>query len=93
AKANGLVDEIGDLDDAIAYAVESAELEDYRIKTYPKLKAPFEQMIEDIFNTDQAREKAIKAELGDFYDHYQMLKSMHNQKGVQAMMPFRLKID
>jgi len=93
AKANGLVDEIGDLEDAIAYAVKSAALEDYRVKSYPKFKVPFEQMIEDIFDTEQAREKAIKAELGDFYEHYQMLKSLQNQKGAQAMMPFRFELN
>ncbi|MEM8527721.1 MAG: signal peptide peptidase SppA [Bacteroidota bacterium] len=93
AKENGLVDEIGDLEDAIAHAVKSADLEDYRIKTYPKFKVPFEQIIEDIFDTEQARQQAIKAELGDFYEHYQMLKSLQNQKGVQAMMPFRFEID
>ncbi|MEM9886007.1 MAG: signal peptide peptidase SppA [Bacteroidota bacterium] len=93
AKQNGLVDAIGDLQDAIEYAAQSADLEDYRIKSYPRMKSPIEQILEDIFNTEQARAQAIQAELGDFYEHYQMLKSLQVAQGVQAMMPFRFEVE
>ncbi|MEM0994220.1 MAG: S49 family peptidase, partial [Bacteroidota bacterium] len=93
AKSNGLVDEIGDLQAAIDYTAEKADLETYRIKNYPRMKSPSEQILEDIFDTKQAREKAIQAELGEWYAHYQVFKNLQHQQGVQAMMPFRFRVD
>ncbi|MEM1324352.1 MAG: signal peptide peptidase SppA [Bacteroidota bacterium] len=93
AVQNGLVDKIGDLDAAIEYAANAAELDDYRTKNYPRLKTPTEQILEDIFNTDQAKTRLLQAELGEFYEHYQAIKSLQTQSGVQAMMPFRLTIE
>ena len=46
AKELGLVDEIGGLKEAIAYVASKAELESYQIKEYPKLKNPFEELME-----------------------------------------------
>ncbi|MEM9846904.1 MAG: signal peptide peptidase SppA [Bacteroidota bacterium] len=93
AKSNGLVDEIGDLQAAINYTAEKADLDTYRIKSYPRMKSPSEQILEDIFDTKQAREKAIQAELGEWYAHYQVFKNLQHQQGVQAMMPFRFRVD
>lgn len=42
----GLVDKIGSLEDAIAYAAEVSELEDYKTTDYPKVKSSFEKMME-----------------------------------------------
>ena len=40
----GLVDELGSLDDAISIAAEMANLDEYRIGTYPKAKGLFEML-------------------------------------------------
>jgi protease-4 len=93
AVENGLVDKVGDLEAAINYAVTVAQLDDYRLKHYPRMKSPTEQIIEDLLNTDEAQARLLQAELGEFYEHYQAIKSLQTQTGVQAMLPFRLSIE
>lgn len=44
----GLVDEIGTLEDAIAYAAKSVELTDYEIRSFPEQHNFFEQLLVDI---------------------------------------------
>lgn len=94
AKELGLVDEIGNLDDAIAAAAEMVDLETYGIRKYPKYKSDFEKLMED-FGGAKAKvgESFIKEELGE--EAFQILrevKQLSQQKGVQARMPFTLKI-
>ncbi|NND07389.1 MAG: signal peptide peptidase SppA [Saprospiraceae bacterium] len=48
AKEIGLVDRLGDLDYAIARAVEIAEIEDYRITEYPRIKDPMQKLLEEL---------------------------------------------
>ena len=49
---NGLVDEIGNMDEAIAYAVEQAEIDDYKLIQYPLIKKTFwEEMISNFAST------------------------------------------
>jgi len=92
----GLVDELGGLDDAIAAAVELADIEDYRVKEYPQTKEPLQQLLDDIMGKDQTKaytQSRIKAELGEeFYQYYQYAKEIQNMKGVQARMPFMIEI-
>ena len=44
----GLVDEIGGIDRAIEIAQESAKLDKYELVNYPKLKDPFEELLEEL---------------------------------------------
>jgi protease IV len=91
AMAIGLVDEMGGLDDAIKYAVELAELEDYRLSEYPKQISPFEFLLKGF--GDNIESKFVKRTLGDNYIYVEQLKSLEQmQKGVQARMPYVLEI-
>lgn len=95
AKSLGLVDEIGNLDAAIKAAAALADLEDnnYRTREFPSVKEPFQQLIDDIFNVEDTQAKAIRAELGDFYPHYEMWKTLSNMANTtQARLPFEVKI-
>ena len=47
----GLVDSLGNINDAIAKAVELAELGDYQLVSYPEKKDPFEEMLKMLDNT------------------------------------------
>jgi protease-4 len=88
----GLVDEIGGIEKAIAYAAEKAELgTDYRVTELPEQKDPFHQLIEEM--SGQSRTKAaLKAELGEYYNYIEYLQSVSKMKGVQARMPFYIDI-
>ena len=90
----GLVDEIGNLDNAIEAAAKMVDLETYGIRQYPKYKSDFERLMEDFGGAKvKVGEAFIKEELGD--EAFQILKEfkqLSEQKGIQARMPFTLNI-
>lgn len=96
AKELGLVDELGGLEEAIAEAKKLANLENYRITEYPKVKDPFQQFMEkwlDLPNPNAAAKQAmLKAEMGELYPYYQHLKEITEMKGPQARLPFLIDI-
>lgn len=94
AKANGLVDELGNLDDAIEAAAEMAGLDEYSIRKYPKYKSDFERFMEDLGGVkSKIGEEAIKEQLGtEAYQVFSEIKKLSEQKGIQAKMPFSLNI-
>lgn len=51
AKELQLVDEMGNIDDAIAKAVELASLESYKLTYYPEVKDPIEELLKKLDNT------------------------------------------
>ena len=91
AKELGLVDEMGGLDDALAEAASLAGLEKYRTTEYPRIKDPIQQLIEDYLNGNNDPSVAIQKELGEFYPYYNYLKEIKENKGIQAILPFKLE--
>ncbi len=96
ALENGLIDEIGDLDKSIATAAELAGLEKYRVKEYPFIKDPAEQLLDKLTGQDKKDDKIgamiQNSALKEYYPIYNTLKELENMKGVQARMPFELEI-
>ena len=88
----GLVDQMGGLEDAIAFAAEKAELgDDYRLSEYPEQKKFVDQLIEELTGNMQAR--IIGNELGELKTYYDQIQSMQSMKGVQARLPFIMTIN
>lgn len=94
AKENGLIDELGGLEDAITAASELAELKTYSLKKYPKYKTSFERLMEDMEGASiTAKEDWAKEQLGpELFTLFKEFKEVMNQKGVQARLPFSLTI-
>ncbi|MGB5236350.1 MAG: signal peptide peptidase SppA [Flavobacteriaceae bacterium] len=94
AVERGLVDELGGLEDALEEAAKMAGLEEYSIRKYPRYKSDFEKFMEDFGGVStEVKENALEYELGsEIYDIVKELKSILNQKGIQARMPFTIKI-
>ncbi|WP_396635561.1 signal peptide peptidase SppA [Maribacter sp. R77961] len=94
AKGLGLVDELGTLEDAIEAAANMVELSSYGIKKFPKYKSGFERFMEDLGGASaKTKERMFKEEIGnEFYTILKNVKSITEQKGVQARMPFTLNI-
>ena len=88
AQENGLVDELGSLEDAIETAAELAGLDEYRLTNYPKLKEPFEQVLDEIMNPESKVKTALQAELGDFYTHFEQFRKIKEMKGDFMLMPY-----
>lgn len=91
---NGLVDSIGGLDDAITEAASMAGITEYGIRKYPRYKSGFARLMEDLGETStRQKESMLESELGaELFGIYNELKGTFNQKGVQARLPFVLKI-
>ena len=73
AKEIGLVDEIGGIDDAIAYAADIAELEDYQVEYYGQELSPEELILRELlenFDVSVGEPKVLSAlnGLADLYD-------------------------
>ena len=88
----GLVDALGNIDDAVAKAAELAKLENYKISYYPKKKDFWTKLMEKSSN-DNNVQAFIKQELGDQYYIYQGLNQLKRAEGVQAMMPMQIRIE
>ena len=83
----GLVDELGGLDKAIAYAAEKANLTEYSLKDYPKQKDMMEMLLSG--NMPEPYTKALlKNKLGKNYTYLETVENMSKLDGVQALMPF-----
>ena len=82
----GLVDELGGIEDAIAYAATKAGLESYSIKEFPKQ----EDIFESLLKTDKQEYYAktiLKNKLGDKVKYFEALERLNETEGVQALMP------
>ncbi len=90
AKEIGLVDELGGLEDAIAAAAEVAELENYKIKTFPEEEDPFEALIKEL--SGDAKIYLAKELLGDEYIYYKHLNKFKDMQGIQLIMPYEVII-
>lgn len=90
ALKNGLVDRLGNIDDAIRAAAKKAKLKEYKIVEFPSQKDPFQEIFET--SSDKIRTYFTKQELGDSYIYYQQLKSVINRSGMQARIPFEIAV-
>lgn len=93
ALQNGLVDELGGLNAAIAAAKEMAGLENYEVKNYPEQKDPFEEMLKEI--TGQSQLWAAQLILGSdakLVNRFRQVKEVQELEGVQMLMPYRIEI-
>ena len=82
----GLVDELGGIEKAIAYAAEKAGLESYSIKEFPKQ----EDMFESLLKTEKQEyytKTILKNKLGDKVQYLEALERLNQTEGVQALMP------
>jgi protease-4 len=90
AQKIGLVDVLGGLETAIEIAKEKAGVDEYRIVSLPKLKDPFESLLEDL--SGKAQSKILKNELGEFYSTYQKTQDIIQLGGVQARIPYEIDL-
>lgn len=83
----GLVDELGGIEKAVAYAAEKANIQTYSIKEYPKQEDIFESLIKT--ETQEYYTKfIIKNNLGETYQYFEAIERLNKIEGVQALMPF-----
>lgn len=92
ALENGLVDEIGGLDNAIEYAKELAEIDDPKISTYPRVKTSFERF-QDLFDIEAKADKLLKTKLNEYGEIGNHIDLIESYNGPQMRMPFDIEIE
>lgn len=90
---NGLVDELGSMEDAIKYAALIANVTDYKTVNYPQFKKEWKDAFDMMPFIKSSKTKLLKEELGEMqYQLYEAMKNVSKKEGVQARMPFVLEI-
>ena len=90
----GLVDQLGDLEDAIAFAAQKAELgSDYKIKEMPEQKDFFTRLLEQMNGSDDQLDAAMRQKMGVYYHYFEGLENLKENTGLQARIPFDMVIE
>ncbi|WP_271406725.1 signal peptide peptidase SppA [Tenacibaculum soleae] len=93
ALKNGLVDKLGNLNDAITVAAELAQIETYKVRNYPNYKKDLKEAFSFSPFTKASKEDILKEALGnENYQLYNNINQMKKLKGIQARMPYILQI-
>lgn len=89
---NGLVDELGTLQDAIQFAAKKAQLGAYQVETYPSKMNPIEQFFQD-FEEDSISSKLLERKLGKGnYQVLEMFLKERQKSEIMMMMPYQLTL-
>jgi protease-4 len=82
----GLVDELGNLDQAVAYAAQQAQLQKYRTVAYPAPENPFEQLLNT--QKDGYLSSQLRSIMGEGYDAITFMSNIQTKDRVQARIPY-----
>lgn len=86
----GIVDELGNLDDAVAHAAELAKVEKYRAVGYPAPDNPFDQLLNQ--TKGGYLDSELRELLGEGYAVYSLVRNVKDADRIQARMPFEMNI-
>ncbi|NDV78457.1 signal peptide peptidase SppA [Dysgonomonas sp. 511] len=87
----GLVDALGGMDMAIEEAAKLANLEDYKLDSFPRKTDFFESFMSN--QKEELATKALKEYLGSDYLMFKTLKEIKEQNFIQARMPYDIVVD
>ncbi len=90
ALAIGLVDEMGNLDDAIHIAAETAKLEKYSISRFPAEQEWFTKLVQK--GQSGYMDSQMRTLLGDYYTAFSLISNLKQQNPIQARMPYYLNL-
>ncbi len=91
ALENGLVDELGGLEDAIKAAANLVDIDEYRIRSYPDYKKDLKDMVSGPFAS--VKQQILEEEIGiENFKVYKKLQQFGDWKGLQTRLPFLLEI-
>lgn len=86
----GLVDALGNIDTAIKEAAKLAELEDYGLRSFPKMEDFWSSLLND--QKEEMTTKALKEYLGSDYHLFKTIKEIKEQDFIQARMPYDVDV-
>ncbi|MBD1394927.1 signal peptide peptidase SppA [Mucilaginibacter glaciei] len=87
----GLVDKLGNINDAVKSAAKKANLKEYKLVTYPEQKSILNKFGEGL--STEVKAHFVKAELGENYRYYEQIKGVTQMmRTPQARMPYDVVI-
>lgn len=93
AKRLGLVDELGDLNTAIAKACKLAKVDSKTATvSYPSPSSWFETLMENA-NADNYLDSKMRETFGEYYSTFSLVKRIKNLDRIQARIPFEININ
>lgn len=84
AKEIGLVDEFGNLDDAIAWVVEQAKVGDYSVSVYPEQEMSFMRYMRGFVKAEV--DKTMQIKTGELYKYRDVISTVINRDHIQCLM-------
>ncbi len=88
----GLVDRLGNINDAIKSAAKEAKIKNYKLIAYPEQKSIFNKFGQGL--TAEMKTHFMKSELGDNYKYYEQIKGVTQMmRTPQARMPYDIAIN
>lgn len=82
----GLVDKLGNLNDAIAAAAKAAQIEKYSVGRYPEPAPWFASLLQE--KKADYMDSQMRSALGEFYPAFSLIRDLKNQNAIQARMTF-----
>jgi protease-4 len=92
----GLVDQLGGLNDAIAFASAEVDLKNPKVLYYPlKKEDKLSDLIELIEDREEDESVGIKSQKipQELLDYYASIKKIENMRGIQMRLPFEVRMD
>ncbi len=87
----GLVDRLGDINDAVKAAAKKAGVSNYKLVEYPEQESKFKEL-SSAFSTE-IKTRMIKSELGEDYHYYEQVKQLKTMmRTPQARLPYNIVI-
>jgi protease IV len=90
ALSNGLVDQLGTIDDAVLKAAKLAKITDFYTYSYPAKTNFLTQLFQD--KKQNYLDERLHAVLGEYYTPFMMLKSINKQDAIQARIMFNINM-
>lgn len=87
-----LVDQLGDLDEAIAKAAQLAKLKEYHPAYYPGKVDWMTQLMESTTGKGSYLDEQLRLTLGELYEPMMLLKNINQHNAIQARIPFEMNI-
>lgn len=90
----GLVDKLGGMNDALAFAIKEAKVKNAKVQYYPKVKEhPFEDILEQLSKEDQESLKIQQQAVPKVIDDLtKRLMKLESYCGIQMRMPYEIDL-
>lgn len=88
----GLVDKLGGMNDALAFAIKEAKVKDAKVQYYPKVKEdPFEEILDQLSKEDKESVKIKQQAVPKVIDDLtKRLMKLESYSGIQMRMPYEI---